>query len=108
MITFVFILKTRMFQLNAWLSRTDRRTKTGFLQWRPVCYNNLKRARDKATGMKKYDLQDIDKRAEDVLSSTFVYGFFGQELVDITKQMQNLSFGIGKDGGYNKTGVLTW
>lgn len=73
-----------------------------------MCYQKLQRARDKATGMKRYGLTDIDTRTEQVLNSTIVFGFFGEHILNRMMKMQNFSFGIGKDGGYNKTGVLTW
>jgi len=90
-----------------WVSRSEHKTKTGFLQWKPVCYQSLKRTRDKATSMKHYGLQGADKTLE-ALNHTIAYWFFGDKINGLMMQMQNFSFGIPKDGGYSKTQVLGW
>ncbi|WAQ98930.1 GLMP-like protein [Mya arenaria] len=98
-----------VFQIYNWMTRSNHRDQTGFLQWKPVAYNALKRARNKATSMKHYALQDLTMDQKNQVDDTIVYAFYGETVLDKSmKKAQNFSFGIAKDGGYNKTRVLTW
>ena len=81
---------------------------TGFLQWKPVCYNKAKRQRSVATGMKHYGIQDLDDHKQGLLNDTVLFGFYGYALSTITRNAMNFSFGIGDDGGYSKTQYLAW
>lgn len=101
-------LKLISFQINNWLSKTGNLDDTGFLQWKPVCYLKPARARSVATGMKHYKINKIDDYKEGLLNNTILFGFYGYNLSAITRKAMNLSFGIGDDGGYNKTQYLGW
>ena len=56
--------------------------------------------------MKHYGIQVLTD--EDVLSGTLAYGYYGDSINDLMIRATNISFGLSKDGGYNKTQVLTW
>lgn len=95
-----------VFFINNWLTKSEG--DSGFLQWKPVCYQSLSRSRSKATGMKHYHLQSLTEM-DDMLTNTLVYAYYGKGWASITTaQASNFSFGLGQDGGYNKTQVLTW
>lgn len=81
---------------------------TGFLQWKPVCYQSLTRSRSEATGMKHYKLQGLSEMNRELLKDTVAYGYYGNKVTSQMSQAANFSFGLSKDGGYNKTQVLTW
>jgi len=97
------------FQINNWLTRGDQQMSTGYIQWKSVCYTALARARDKATSMKHYQPRDLTPEQNVEISNSILYAIYGDvRLQNTMKQAQNFSFGIGKDGFYNKTNVLTW
>ena len=96
------------FQLNNWISKTGNEDDTGFLQWKPVCYQKPERKRSVATSMKHYGIMGLDGHKEGLLNNTVLFGFYGYRLPEVTRNTMNFSFGIGKDGGYNKTQYLSW
>lgn len=98
-----------VFLIYNWLTKTEG--DGGFLQWRPVCYTSLSRSRSVATGMKNYGEhpQPVSDMLKDVLMHTLGYSYYGDMLnIDKMARASNYSFGIGQDGGYNKTQVLSW
>ncbi|KAH3833721.1 glycosylated lysosomal membrane protein-like [Dreissena polymorpha] len=95
-----------VFLIYNWYTRLTT-LDTGFLQWKPVCYQALARARDAATGMKYYQLQNASQSNQDDLMNTIAYAYF-TDMASTNIKAQNFSFGIGKDGGYNKAKVITW
>ncbi|XP_045156668.2 glycosylated lysosomal membrane protein B-like [Mercenaria mercenaria] len=94
-----------VFTIFNWLTRGG---DTGFLQWKPVCYQSLERSRSEATGMKHYGIQALTDENKNILRDTLAYGYYGENFTTQMSQAANLSFGLSKDGGYNKTQVLTW
>ncbi|WAQ98923.1 GLMP-like protein [Mya arenaria] len=71
-----------VFQIYNWMTRSNHRDQTGFLQWKPVAYNALKRARNKATSMKHYALQDLTMDQKNQVDDTIVYAFYGETVLD--------------------------
>lgn len=57
--------------------------------------------------MKHYGLQDMG-RTQQIVQNTIVFGYFGRIVSEKMARLQNFSFGLSQDGGYNKTEVLTW
>lgn len=96
-----------VFTIFNWLSDASA-DNTGFLQWKPVCYQSKTRSRSEATGMKHYDLKELDSMNKELLKDTVAFGYYGDSLMSQMSRASNLSFGLSKDGGYNKTQVLTW
>ena len=42
------------------------------------------------------------------LNQSILFGYYGYQLSEISREAMNWSFGIGNDGGYNKTRYLAW
>lgn len=99
-----------VFKINNWLSKTGNLDDTGFLQWKPVCYQKSERARSSATAMKHYKFENISMTdtKQGQMNQSILFGYYGYRLLEISKTAMNWSFGIGNDGGYNKTQYLAW
>jgi hypothetical protein len=58
--------------------------------------------------MKHYGLQLLTEDNIEVLHNSLAYGYYGDGITNLMSRAANISFGLAKDGGYNKTQILTW
>lgn len=99
-------------QVVNWYSRGDN-GETCYIQYKPVCYLDPHRARDKGTEVRVYDLQESSKvrNLEGLLELSLAKAFFGDAMNEssaVRMMSINVSFGMSQDDFYNKNNYTVW
>jgi hypothetical protein len=98
-------------QVDNWYTGTQ--DKTGYIQWKPVCYLKPARARDAGTEVRNYDLQDpvkvdgLNSLMEQSVAMAFYGADFNNTKIYMNKAL-NVSFGLTSDGFYLKNNYTAW
>lgn len=93
-----------------WYSRQNHKDAGGYIQWKPVCYLDAHRARDKGTEVQYYGLTGT-QHIDDILNTSVAFAYFGDRLYtdkNVVRKASNISFGFSNDGFYVGSNYTAW
>ncbi|KAL3866128.1 hypothetical protein ACJMK2_043458 [Sinanodonta woodiana] len=99
-----------VFKISNWLTRPTNQAEGCFIQWKPVCYQNIPRGRNVATYVSYYGPSGLDSDQDmmKLVDRSILGAFEESTAIQFRMTATNFSFGLSKDGGYTSKNYTAW